>query len=374
MEMKAASNELKQKNRTAIFQLFLQQPEVSRQDVVEQLGLSLPTVTNNLQQLQQEGLIAQSGSLGNTGGRRARLYSLVAEARTAIGLEITRNHLTAVALDLRGTIIASYRRRLDFARTDSYYRELGAMVRQIVETAELKEENILGVGIGVPGLVTPDHREIFYGMVLGFTGASCEEFSKYIPYPTAFFHDTDAACFAEIWNDPDIRNVFYIMLSASVGGAIYMGGKQYGGANLRAGEVGHLTAVPGGRKCYCGRRGCVDPYCAAPVLTAATDGDLKRFFRLLKEKDPEITHLWQEYVGHLASVVANVRMLFDCDIIIGGYVGSYIDAHMEDLKEALADRTTFDESVDYLRPCRYKTEAIATGAALNYISEFLDSV
>lgn len=374
MEMKAASNELKQKNRTAVFQLFLQQPEVSRQDVVERLGLSLPTVTNNLQQLQQEGLIAQSGSLGNTGGRRARLYSLVAEARTAIGLEITRHHLTAVALDLRGTIIASHRRRLDFARTDSYYRELGSMVRQIVETARLKEENILGVGIGVPGLVTPDHREIFYGMVLGFTGASCEEFSKYIPYPTAFFHDTDAACFAEIWNDPDIRNVFYIMLSASVGGAIYLGGKQYGGANLRAGEVGHLTAVPGGRQCYCGRRGCVDPYCAAPVLTSATGGDLKRFFNLLKEKDPEITRLWQEYVGHLASVVANVRMLFDCDIIIGGYVGSYIDAHMKDLKEALADRTTFDESVDYLRPCRYKTEAIATGAALNYISEFLDAV
>lgn len=374
MEMKAASNELKQKNRTSVFQLFLQQPEVSRQDVVEQLGLSLPTVTNNLQQLQQEGLIAQSGSLGNTGGRRARLYSLVGSARTAIGLEITRHHLTAVALDLRGTIIASHRRRLDFARTDSYYRELGAMVRQIADMAELKEENILGVGIGVPGLVTPDHREIFYGMVLGFTGASCEEFSKYIPYPTAFFHDTDAACFAEIWNDPDIRNVFYIMLSASVGGAIYIGGKQYGGANLRAGEVGHLTAVPGGRQCYCGRRGCVDPYCAAPVLTAATGGDLKRFFQLLKEKDPAITALWQEYLGYLASVVANVRMLFDCDIIIGGYVGSYIDAHMEDLKAVLADRTTFDDSVDYLRPCRYKTEAIATGAALNYISEFLNSI
>ena len=118
----------------------------------------------------------------------------------------------------------------------------------------------------------------------------------------------------------------------------------------------------------------MDPYCAAPVLTAATGGDLKRFFQLLKAHDPEITALWQEYLGHLASVVANVRMLFDCDIIIGGYVGSYIDEHMEDLKTVLADRTTFDDSVDYLRPCRYKTEAIATGAALNYISEFLNSI
>ena len=76
----------------------------------------------------------------------------------------------------------------------------------------------------------------------------------------------------------------------------------------------------------------------------------------------------------MASAVANIRMLFDCDIIIGGYVGSYIDAHMGDLKKALEDRTTFDENPDYLRPCRYKTEAIATGAALNYISAFLDSI
>lgn len=374
MEMKTANNEIRQKNRSAIFRLFLEQEGVSRQDLVDKLGLSLPTVTNNLQQLQQEGLITQTGTLGNTGGRRARLYSLESSARTAIGLEITRHHLTAVALDLRGTIIASKRRRLDFARTDSYYRELGSMVQQIVASAELKEESILGVGIGVPGLVTPDHREIFYGMVLGFTGASCEEFSKYIPYPTAFFHDTDAACFAEIWNDSGIRNVFYIMLSASVGGAIYLGGKQYGGTNLRAGEVGHLTAVPNGRQCYCGRRGCVDSYCAASVLSSAANGDLKRFFQQLREGDPATETIWQEYVGHLASAVANIRMLFDCDIIIGGYVGSYIDAHMGDLKKALEDRTTFDENPDYLRPCRYKTEAIATGAALNYISAFLDSI
>ena len=118
----------------------------------------------------------------------------------------------------------------------------------------------------------------------------------------------------------------------------------------------------------------MDPYCTAGVLSSATGGDLRRFFQLLKEKDPNTVTLWQEYVGHLASAVSSIRMLFDCDIIIGGYVGSYIDAHMEDLKEALKDRTTFDENADYLRPCRYKTEAIATGAALNYISAFLDSI
>lgn len=374
MDQKTTSTEIRQKNRTDIFGLFRHGGQLTRQDIVAALDLSLPTVTNNLEQLKREGLITQTGSVGNTGGRRARGYSLVANARTAIGLDITRHHVTAVAVDLRGTIISSRRRRLDFARTDDYYRELGAIVRQIVAAAELDEESILGVGIGVPGLVTADHQTVFYGQVLGVTGATCAEFSKYIAYPTALYHDTDAASFAEMWISPDTRNAFYIMLSASVGGTVYIGGSHYSGAKRRAGEVGHMLAVPGGRLCYCGQRGCVDPYCAAPALTAATDGDLKLFFRRLEAGDREIQAIWREYLGHLAVAVANLRMLFDCDIIIGGYVGSYMDAHIEELRELLMQRSTFDDNADYVRPCRCKTEAIAAGAALNYISVFLESV
>lgn len=374
MDQKITNVEIKQKNRTSIFSLFRHREQLSRQDIVAALDLSLPTVTHNLEELKNEGLITQTGSFGNTGGRRARAYSMVTNARTAIGLDITRHHVTAVAMNLQGTIMTSRRRRLEFERTDEYYRELGAIVRQIVVAAELDEKSILGVGIGVPGLVTADHQTVFYGEVLGVTGASCAEFSKYIPYPTALYHDTDAASFAEMWVSPDTQNAFYIMLSASVGGTVYIGGTQYSGSKLRAGEVGHMLAVPGGRKCYCGRRGCVDPYCAAPALTAVTDGDLRLFFQRLKEGDDEVKAVWQEYLEHLAVAVANLRMLFDCDIIIGGYVGSYMDEHIDQLRQLLMERSTFDHNADYVRPCRCKTEAIAAGAALNYISVFLESI
>lgn len=374
MDQKIINNEIRQKNRTGIFSLFRHHAQLSRQDIVGALDLSLPTVTHNLEELKREGLITQTGSIGNTGGRRARAYSLIANARTAIGLDITRHHVTAVAVDLQGTIIASRRRRLDFERTDEYYKELGAMVQQIVAAAELDEARILGVGIGVPGLVTADHQTVFYGGVLGFTGATCAEFSKYISHPTALHHDTDAACFAEMWVSPGTQDAFYIMLSASVGGTVYIGGNHYSGSKLRAGEVGHMEIVPGGRKCYCGRQGCVDPYCASPALTAATDGDLKLFFQRLKAGDETVKAVWQEYLSHLAVAVANLRMLFDCDIIIGGYVGSYMDEHIDELRELVLQRSTFDDNADYVRPCRCKTEAIAAGAALNYISVFLNSI
>ena len=374
MDQKITSIEIKQKNRTSIFSLFRSGQQLSRQDIVSALELSLPTVTNNLEELKGMGLIAQTGSIGNTGGRRARAYSLVANARTAIGLDITRHHVTAVAVDLQGTIITSRRRRLDFQRSDDYYRELGNIVRQIVLTAELDERNILGVGIGVPGLLTADSQRVYYSDVLGITGATCSEFSKYIPYPATLCHDTDAASFAEMWTNPGTKNAFYIMLSASVGGSVYISDRRYIGSNLRSGEVGHMLLVPGGKRCYCGRRGCVDPYCAATALTIATDGDLKLFFQHLRAGNGEVEAVWREYLGHLAVVVANLRMLFDCDIIIGGYVGSYMDEYIEQLRELVAQRSPFDDNADYVRPCRCKTEAIAAGSALNYISVFLNSI
>ena len=374
MDQKITNIEIKQKNRTSIFGLFRSGRQLTRQDIVSALDLSLPTVTNNLEELKREGLIAQTGSVGNTGGRRARAYSLVADARTAIGLDITRHHVTAVAVDLQGTIITSRRRRLDFRRTEEYYRELGHIVRQIVSAAELEEKSILGVGIGVPGLLTADSQRVYYSDVLGITGATCAEFARYIPYPATLCHDTDSASFAEMWTNPGTKNAFYIMLSASVGGSVYIGGQRYTGSNLRSGEVGHMLLVPGGKRCYCGRRGCVDPYCAATALTAVTDGDLKLFFQRLKDGDREVEEVWREYLGHLAVAVANLRMLFDCDIIIGGYVGSYMDEYIEQLRELVAQRNPFDDTADYVRPCRCKTEAIAAGSALSYISVFLDSI
>ena len=118
----------------------------------------------------------------------------------------------------------------------------------------------------------------------------------------------------------------------------------------------------------------MDPYCAAPALTDVTDGDLKLFFQRLKEGDETINAVWQEYLSHLAVAVANLRMLFDCDIIIGGYVGSFMDEYIDQLRQRVLLRSVFDDNADYVRPCKCKTEAIAAGSALNYISVFLNSI
>ena len=132
MENRITNLEIRQKNRSAIFRLFRERDALSRQEIVQELGLSLPTVTHNLEELMAEGLVAVTGSIGNTGGRRARSYSLVSDARTAIGMDITRNRVTATALDLRGRSIGTVRRNVTFSCTDAYYRALGEVVAELL--------------------------------------------------------------------------------------------------------------------------------------------------------------------------------------------------------------------------------------------------
>ncbi len=366
--------EIKQQNYTNVFQQLRRIHGMTRQDLAISLQLSLPTVTQNIRKLQEEGLVEESGSMGNTGGRKAKRYDIVKAARVAVGLDITRNHVTIVLVDLTGNIIFRARTRRKFQQEDDYYRYLGELVEQAVSNAHLPHSSILGVGIGVPGLVTRDHQSVFYGKILNFTGATCAEFSKYISYPSALFNDANAAGFAESWSHQESFSAFYLMLSNNVGGSVVLDGRVYDGQNLRSGEVGHICIVPNGRPCYCGQRGCVDAYLAATELSSHTEGNLAAFFSLLESGDPSISDIWNNYLDHMARTVNTLNMLFDCTIILGGYVGEYIAGRMDEIRSRAEKLNTFEHNADYLVCCSYQTEAIAAGAALYFISRFIDSI
>ena len=99
-----ASMEIQRKNFTDIFQLLMQNDRLTKQNIVTALHLSLPTVTQNINALCQQGLAREAGTRGNTGGRRAMTYSFNDDARIAIGVDITRNHVAIVAVNLRGSV------------------------------------------------------------------------------------------------------------------------------------------------------------------------------------------------------------------------------------------------------------------------------
>jgi|UPI0003A891A8 predicted NBD/HSP70 family sugar kinase len=374
---KIGVNEIKTKNRQIIYNYIRKQGSVSKQEIVVEMQLSLPTVTTNLDFLKKQGLIDTSGKIKNTGGRNATAFTYVKNARMAIGVDITANHITAVAVNLSGDIVSMERRRSNFdLEDDAYLREIGEVVECVKKDADIMDENLLGVGISVQSLVSDDGSEITYGMALNFAKKKREEIAAYVPYRNRLIHDSYAAGYRETWTNREFQNAFYISLSNSVGGSVIIDDAIYEGNTHKGGEVGHMTVVPeGGELCYCGRRGCFDTVCRAGRLTGYTDGSVEEFFRLLEEGDETAKRLWDEYLDHLTMAIHNVRMLFDGMVILGGYVGAYAGRYMDDICRRVDERNPFgDRAKDYLVECRYKVEASAAGAALFYIDEFLDKI
>jgi len=372
---KANSMEIKKINRNAIYRLLYNRHEpLSMQEIAITLDMSLPTVIQNIKELQERDLVKEVGLFESTGGRKAKAFACNHAARYAVGLDITRNHVGIVVIDLNGKVIKNERKQFPFVNSREYFAGVGDMVKKFVEECEIDNNKILGVGIALPVILSIDNTTVSYATVIDFKDGSVKDFAEFIPYPCLLSNDANAGGLAEMWVDGNVENVVYLSLNNSVGGSIIINNKIYVGVNNRSGEFGHMTIIPEGKTCYCGQKGCVDAYCSAKILSDSTNGNIAEFFRLLKGGcEPQKT-IWEEYLYYLVIAINNLRMLYDCNVILGGYVGAYLDDHIDYIRELAAKRNTFETDGSYVHACKYKLEATAVGAALQHVQNFINGV
>lgn len=368
------SIEVKKINRNVIFEFLYKHEPISIQEIAYTLNMSLPTVTQNIKELQERDLVIETGMFESTGGRKAKAIAYNSVSKYAVGLDITRNHVGIVLIDLSGKVIKNVRMQYPFINSKVYFKGVGDIVKDFIEECGINNNKILGVGIALPVILSGDQKTVSYATVIDFKGGSVQDFAEFIPYPCILSNDANAAGFAELWDKNPIQSEVYLSLNNSVGGSILFSKNIYCGQNQRSGEFGHMTIVPDGETCYCGQKGCVDVYCSAKVLSDSTNGNIAEFFRLLKlNKEPQKS-IWERYLIHLVTAVNNLRMLFDCNVIIGGYAGAYMDEYLDILRGLVAKRNTFEVDGSYVHTCKYKLEATAVGAALLLVEDFIKNV
>lgn len=375
MDKKKITNmEVKKKNRNDVFRYICGHGTVSNPDISYALKLSLPTATQITRELVEKGLVEERGELQSTGGRRAKALAVSADAGQAVGLDITRNHIGLVLTDLTGELLQYERLSQPYTAEENYYQEVNRKLENFLESGGIRRGKILGIGISFPGIMNLREEMVASSHVLGTGAMPFSSVSRHFSYPCHFQNDANAGAYAEGSRMESPERFFYLSLSNTVGGAVYSGGRLEQGKNFRCGEVGHMTLIPDGRSCYCGKRGCLDTYCAAGCLSEAAGGKTEEFFRKLDRGEQEAARLWDHYTSYLAMAVNNIHMVLDCDIVLGGYVGSCMGEHIRDVRDKVTERNTFGEDGAFIKPCRHKTEAAALGAALEVIETFLEQV
>jgi predicted NBD/HSP70 family sugar kinase len=321
------------------------------------------------------GLIKEAGLFKSTGGRKAKILVPNASAKLAIGLDITANHISLVLVDLLGKTRFSERITSQYSDDEAYYVQLGSLVQSFIDRYEIQTDNLIGIGVSIPCIINDDGTLISNSYVLKIRDVPCSRFVTNIHYPSIFMNDANAACLAEMTaiktNEPI---VVYLSLSNSVGGGIIWNNSIYFGDNQRSGEFGHICLIPNGKECYCGQKGCTDAYCSALVLAEHGNGSLSTFFANVDNGDESCKKVLDTYLKNLATVINNIRMAFDCQVIIGGYVGGYLDKYLKRIRALTHNINTFGDKGNYIHTCSYRYEASAVGAAMHHIKQYIETI
>ena len=129
MQEALTSAALKQTNRRRIYQYIYQSPQpVTKQEIAGALGLSLPTVSGNLNEFLEEELLSYSGTQASTGGRKPRTISLVANARFSVGISIMDDAVRLVAINIRAKELGYQKVYKKFCHSPRYYQEVAQLL------------------------------------------------------------------------------------------------------------------------------------------------------------------------------------------------------------------------------------------------------
>lgn len=367
---------LKKINRSKIYQYIYRSKLTSKLQIVQNLQMGLSTVSQNLNLLENEGLIEKNGYFDSTGGRKANAIQIVSDFRISIGVGILKNMFHITAIDLYGNTVYTDTIPLTYSNTAAYYQQITDKVKDFIDKNQYPENKILGVSIATQGITSPDNSTVIYGNIMNNTGMRLKDFSRHLPYPCHLEHDSKSAAFLELWNHPELDSAVVLLLNRNLGGAIITNHQIHQGRSMHSGTIEHICVNPDGPLCYCGNRGCLETYCSANSLEQASGMTIKEFFPLLREKkSPQLIQIWEDYLKHLAFAMKNLNLVIDAPIIISGYLAPYFTEEDTDyLLEQINSMTPFELEEEQLLVGTHGQYTPAIGAALFYVKEFIHSV
>ena len=368
-------DELGISNRSKVFRLIYSKDKISKQEIANELNLSLPTVASLLKELYSLRVICKNGYFESTGGRKPFVISINENAKIAIGVEVLKASVRIVAINLKGKILREEFYKIPFSASDHYYKQLGSLINSFADSLHLGENEYLGVYLAVQGLVSVSGDEIISGDILGYTGTKLDAFQKHINLPCRLFHDTELAAFAELWNQPDIKNAVILVLNQYLGGALIINGDVYQGEKFSGCVIEHMRLIPNGRDCYCRHKGCFNTYCSAYSLEQDSGMKIEDFFVALKNGNKEVESIFNTFLENLALGINNISMVVDCEFIIAGVIEKYLtEEHLQKLSKLVKKAAAFDNIEFHYRHSVHGIKAASRGAALKLISEFLNSI
>lgn len=198
------------------------------------------------------------------------------------------------------------------------------------------------LGIGVPGLITPEGVVTASPNMPGARNVPVgPELRNRLRADVHVENDATMAAFGE-WKAGaarGARDAVMVTLGTGIGGGIVMGGVLHRGAHGFTGEIGHMVIQKDGFPCVCGRRGCWERYASGSALRTLSGGKSgEEVFALFSSGDAHATQVVNEFADWIALGLANLTNICDPEIIVlgGGVVEGFGDV-MSLVRQSFSD-------------------------------------
>lgn len=274
----------REENKIKIINYIRIKGATSRTDIYKDTAISKPTVTRIIDQLLQEGLVIETGIGDGEAevGRKPVQIEINSSAYYCIGINISHNHLRASIVDLAMNIVGKKTIRIMEITEVNEFKEtvLNCIMELLADFKDIEKNKILGIGIGVPGSVDYDK-----GIILAFASKPNiinVDLKNYIEKKLGLqvFIDNNAntRALGEYWYGygANFKNIIFAVCSEGIGSGIIADGNILRGKHNVTGEFGHMCISIGGRKCSCGKYGCVEAYCSLDAIENTTKDALKK--------------------------------------------------------------------------------------------------
>ena len=231
-------------------------------DICDQFQISSPTSIRLLSQLIEEGLVKKEGQGKSVGGRKPDLYRLQEDSFYVLGIQLERSKLRLAIFDNNNRVILK-KENIPFQidEKENSVEELYKEGNRLIQNSKIDPDKLMGVGIGMPGLVSAEEGKNFTYFISEEEPESLQEkLSKRFKKPVYILNDAKSACLAEFRFGlaKGKKNVLVISMDWGVGLGIIIDGKMHHGTSGFAGEFGHIPLVEDGLLCHCGKRGCLE--------------------------------------------------------------------------------------------------------------------
>jgi predicted NBD/HSP70 family sugar kinase len=340
-------------NRRLILNLLRSRGPISRAELALATGLSPAAVTFVVTELIDDRLVIEREAVSSANGRRPIPVDINYEAHLALGFKLNRDDITCVLTDLATTPLATLDVGVADTTPEGMIHAIELAIPRLLAEAGRDEKDIMGIGVSIPGEVDPQKGICLQSPRFGWRDLPfAEMLAERVHAPVWIDDDVNAFAIAQklFGAGRNHRNFAALAIGTGIGCSLVLNGEIYHGSNSGAGKLGHITSVPSGALCECGRRGCLMAHAAEPAMLYEYQHrrgmpiSRAAFVNAVESGDETAVAILTEAGARIGRHLADLVNLFDPEVIVvGGEAVQFGDALITPLRAAMEEFLFFSK-------------------------------